>query len=138
MRPQVLIHQAQLLQQDAGPIGSEAAAVEANVEQPIVIEVGFFRRSIEQEFARGIIPLKANLGFECPDLIEPQRGHAVEHDKRQRVQEFLVGVVPKHDPLPFFVEESLQRRVNLVQVAHSSSFPPVIALASASRSPNLP
>ena len=126
------------MQQDAGPVRPEAAAVKPDVEQPIVFVVGFLGGGVEQELAVGFVPLHADLGFERPDLIEPQRGHAVEHEERQRVLEFLVGIVPEDDALPFLVEEAFQGRVDLVEVAHSSSFPPVMALASASRSPNLP
>ena len=128
MGSQVLIHQPQLLQQDAGPVRPEAAAVEPDVEQPVVFVVGFLGRGVEQELAVGFVPLQADFGFERPDLIEPQRGHAFEHDERQRVLELPVGIVPEDDPLPFLVEEAFQGRVDLVQVAHSSSFPPVIGL----------
>ena len=53
MGPQVLIHQPQLLQQDACPVCPEAAAVKPDVEQPVVFVVGFLGGGIEQEFAVG-------------------------------------------------------------------------------------
>ena len=71
----------------------------------------------------GFVPLQADLDFQGPDLIEPQRGHAVEQEERQRVLELPVGVVPEDDALPLLVEEAFQRRVDLVQVAHSSPSP---------------
>ena len=86
----VLVRQAQLLQQDAGPIRPEAAAVEPDVEQPVVFVVRFFRRGVEQELAGRILPLEANLDLQCPDLIEPQRGHASSDDGRQRLQKLSI------------------------------------------------
>ena len=62
-----------------GPVRPEAAAVEPDVEQPVVFVVGFFGGGVEQELAVGSSRSRSNLGFERPDLIEPQRGHAIEH-----------------------------------------------------------
>ena len=38
MTSKVLVGQAQILQQDAGAISTEATAVEPDIEQPIVLE----------------------------------------------------------------------------------------------------
>jgi len=77
--------------------------------------------------------------FEGSDLIQPQRGHVIiEPNERQGTLELLVGIVPKHNAPPFLAEEAFKGRVDLVQVAHSSFFSPVMAVDSANRSPNLP
>ena len=43
--PEPLVDQAELLEQDRGPVRPEAAAVEADVEQPVVLVVGLFGRA---------------------------------------------------------------------------------------------
>ena len=134
----MLIHQPQFLQQDAGPIRPEAAAVKPDVEQPVVFVVGFFGGGVEQKLAVRFLALQADFDLKRPDLIEPQGGHVTERDGGQSFQKLSIRVVPEYDPLPFFVEQAIERCVDLLEIAHSSSFPPVIALASASRSPNLP
>ncbi len=70
--PQVLVGQAELVQQDRGPVRPEAAAVEADVEQPVVLVVGLLGRGVEQELAGGFVPLDADLGLQGADLIEPE------------------------------------------------------------------
>ena len=53
---QMQIHQPQFLKQDAGFVCSETAAVQPNVEQPVIFVVRFFGRCIEQELAVGFFP----------------------------------------------------------------------------------
>lgn len=116
--PQVLVGQPQLVQQDAGPIRLEAAAVEPDVEQPVVFVVRFGGGRVEQEFAVGFVAFQTNFRFERPDFIQPQRGDPIEIEERQGVLEFALGVVPADDAVPFFVEEAFQRGVDLAWVDH--------------------
>ena len=51
--PQVLVAPARVLEQDAGPVRPEAAAVEPDVEQPVVLVVGLLGGRVEQELAVG-------------------------------------------------------------------------------------
>jgi hypothetical protein len=58
----------------AGPTPSagcrpEAAAIEPDVEQPVVFVVRFFRGGIEQELAGRFVPLDADFGLERPELV---------------------------------------------------------------------
>ena len=126
--PQRRVHQPQLLQQDAGLVRPEAAAVKPDVEQPIDFVIGFLGRGVEQELARGFRPLQADFDFERSDLIEPQRGHTVQFEERQGHEELFVRVVPEDDALPLPVEEPVESRVDLVQVAHRYSPNPGYAI----------
>ena len=119
--PQMLVRQPQLVEQDAGPIRLEAATVEPDVEQPVVFLVGFRSGGVEQELAVGFVAFQANFRFERPDFIQPQYGDALQHQERQGVLEFPVGVVPEDDALAFFVEEACERGLDLVLVAHRLS-----------------
>ena len=109
MGPQVWIYQPQLLQQDARLVRSEASTVQSDVEQPVGIEVGLFLGVVQQKLGGGLVSLDTDFDFKCPDLVQPDLGHAIEHDERKRVLELLVGIVPKDDasPLTFFVEEAI-------------------------------
>lgn len=64
-------HQPQFLQQDAGFVGLETAAVQPNVQQPVIFIVRFFGRCLGQELAVGFFPLQTEFGFECTNVIEP-------------------------------------------------------------------
>ena len=119
--PQVLILQAEFIQQDRRAIGSEAAAIEPNVEQPIAFILRLFGGRVQQILASRVVPFQTNLGFQRRDLVEPQQRHTIEQYKRQRVLKLLVRVIPKHDPRLFLVEELFQCRVDLIQVAHRVS-----------------
>ncbi len=61
---------------------------------------------------------QADFDFEGPDLIQAQQGHAFEHDERHHVLELLIRIVPEDNPLPFLVEEAVQSRKYVLQVAH--------------------
>src|SRR5690606_26453104 len=52
--PQVMVSEAQLVEQDRGPVGSEATAVKAHVEQPVVFVVRLLGGGVEQILARWI------------------------------------------------------------------------------------
>ena len=119
----MLIHQPQLLQQDAGLIRPEAAAVEPDVEQPVVFVVGFLGGAYRRNLPLGSSRSRRILASSAPTSIEPQDGHVVEHDERQCVLELPVGIVPEYDPLPFLVEEAFESRVDLVEVANRSLLP---------------
>ena len=113
--PQVLVGQPQFLEQDAGPIRLETATVEPDVEQPVVFVVGFWGGRVEQELAVGFVAFQTNFCFERPDFIQPQYGDALQHQERQVFWNSLLGVVPEDNPLPFGVEESFQRGLDLVR-----------------------
>jgi hypothetical protein len=80
--PQVQVHQPQRLQQGAGSVSSKGAAVQPDVDQPVVFIVRFFGRCVEQEPAVGFFPFQPNPGFERTDMIEPQCRHAVQFQER--------------------------------------------------------
>lgn len=43
----------------------------------------------------------------------------LQFQERHGHEELAVGIVPKYNALPFLVEETFERRVDLIQVAHS-------------------
>ena len=136
MRAKLLVDEPQLLQLDARPIGAEAPAVKADVEEPVALEFRLLRRRVEEELRLRLFPLDADLDLQGAELVEAKGGHAVQREFCERVLEFPVGVVPEHDALAFSVEGATQRRLDLPDVAHSSSSAPTIARNSARRSPN--
>ena len=69
---EVLAGQPQFVEQERCPVGPEAAGVEADVEQPVILEVGLLGGGVQQETGRGLVTLDADLGFEGTHLIEPQ------------------------------------------------------------------
>ena len=85
MGPQVLIHQPQLLQQDAGPVRPEAAAVEPDVEQPVVFVVGFLGWGVEQELAVGSSRSRRILTSSAPTSSSRSVVTPSSSEERQRV-----------------------------------------------------
>ena len=100
----VLTGQTQFVEQERCPVGSEAAGVEADVQEPIVLEVGLFGGGVEQEPGIGLVPLDADLGFEGTHLIEPHDLDVLQLEEPEVVQELPVGVVPEDDPVSLLIE----------------------------------
>lgn len=137
VRAKRLVRQPEFLQKNARAIGAEAAAVKADVEKPVALEFRLLRRRVEEKLRLWLFPLDADLDLQGAELVEPQGGHAVKIEFRERALEFPVRVVPEHDALAFGVEGPAKCGLNLPDVAHSSSSAPTIARDLASRSPNL-
>ena len=122
---EVLIRQPEFVEQDRGPVGPEAAAVEADVEQPVVLVVRLFGGRVEQVPGRRVLTLDADLGLQgtAPDRAG-RPGHVLQLAGTEVVQELPVGVVPEDDPVPLLVEEPGECGVDLGGI-HQSSSPPV-------------
>ena len=114
--PEPLIQQAKLFEQDGGPVRPEAAAVEADVEQPVALVVGLLGRRVQQVLPGRVVTLQADLDAQGRLLVEPERGHAVEQQERQDVQELPLGVVPEDDPGILLVEDAIQGIVDLLRI----------------------
>ena len=94
---------------------------------------------VQQELRPWVLPLDSDLGLEGWGLIQPNHRHTVHRGKHlpsDHLEEVLVRVVPKDDPL--FIEEFLEGFGDLLGVHQSSSAFPQTFFTSASRFPNLP
>ena len=119
MFAQVVVLQTQLIEDDGGPVGPEAAAVQPDVEQPVIVVVGFLGGCVEEKPAFGVVTFQAHLGFQPTDLIEADDLHRrmIEGQERQavhEVDELLRWIMPEDDPLPCIDEEFGQRVIESV------------------------
>ncbi len=99
---QVLVGQSQVRPAGWTPGRHGSAAVEANVQQPVVFVVRFFGMASRAEICRRVHHVRCESWLPAPRLdpaAEPQRHR--EHLLVHVSQELAVGVVPEHDPLPF-------------------------------------
>ena len=85
MVTQMVIFQPQLIKDNGSAISPETAAVQPNVEQPVISVIRFLGWSIQQEPAVGFITFQAYLGGEETDLIETNNVHrgVAEGQERQ-------------------------------------------------------
>lgn len=109
----VLTGQTQFVEQERCPVGSEAAGVEADVQEPIVLEVGLFGGGVEQEPGIGLVPLDADLGFEGTHLIEPHNLDVLQLEEPEVVQELPVRVVPEDDPGVLVIKDAVEGVIDL-------------------------
>ena len=105
----VLIGQPQFIEYHGGPVGTEGAAVETDIEQPVVFVVRFFCRCINEIAPLGIVLLQADFCFKCPNLIQSEDVDAFgKVEQGQGDGKLLIRVVPEDDPVPFFVKQAGQ------------------------------
>src|SRR2546426_619361 len=57
MVTQVVVLQPQLIEDDGGPVGTETAAIQTDIEQPVVCVIRFCGRGIQQEPTVGLVTL---------------------------------------------------------------------------------
>ena len=129
--------QPEIIQDDGGAVSSEAAAVQPQIQQPIVVVLGLLARRVQQEPALEVVALDADLDLERPDLVEPHHVDIGHQDFQQDIPKLPLGVVPENNPRLFLIENAAKRIGKLSQI-HQPAFFPVTVLTSASRSPNLP
>src|SRR5262249_26836439 len=121
MVTQMVIVQPQLIQENGSAISPETAAVQPNVEEPVISVLRFLGGSIQQEPTVGLITFQAYLGSEETDLIQTDNVHrrVAEGQKGQavhKVEKFLRRIVPEDDPLPLIDKESGEGVIELFRV----------------------
>ena len=116
--------QAELLSRMRGPVRPEAAAVEPDVEQPVVLVVGFLGRASRAGTCRWGRPAPGGSWPPAPptwssrSVVTPSSS-----EERQRVLELPLGVVPEDDPGLLLVEEAVEGVVDLLGVHRCSPVP---------------
>jgi hypothetical protein len=105
-----MVLQTQLIEQNRGSISSEAAAVQPDVEEPVIVVIGFLSGCVQKKPAFRVVTFQANFGFQPPDLIEADNLHrrAIKGQERQpvhEVDELVRWIMPEDDPFPRVDEE---------------------------------
>ena len=113
MAAKVLPSQPKFIEYDRRTICSEAATVQSDVEQDVVLELRFFFGGVQEESGIRFLTLDAQLGFDAADLIEPDDIDTVEIERLNDPVELLLRIVPEDDPLVFFVVDFAQGFVEL-------------------------
>ena len=100
MAAQGRLGQPEIGQQHRGTIGAEAAAVEADVEQPVLLRRGRREGGIEQVAPFGVLQLQPRLDGQGWMLVQAQRGDIAQVQGIERLAERLIRVVPEDDAVP--------------------------------------
>lgn len=105
--PEMLILESQFIQDDGGPVGPKAVAVEANIQKPVIFVVRFFGGGVDQIPSVGIILFHPDFGFQRTHLIQTKNMNAIRQIQgRERNIKFPVRIVPEDDSMTFFIEQA--------------------------------